>query len=419
MTRYLILLGLRWLPVGFLIPVSVLLPLDRGLSLAQVGALAAVQGVTVMILELPTGGLSDAIGRRPVLVLAVLADLAALGVLLAAASVPMFLLYWLLKGIHRALDSGPLESWYVDRALARDPAADIETGLSRGSAVTGAAVAGGALLSGGLIALGPNALGPIAGVESLAVPVVAAIVLDVVSLTCVLTLMTEERPARGVRALMISIRGVPAAIGGAVRLARGSRVVLALIAAEFLWGLGMPAFESLTPVRLTELLGDAERAAALMGPVGSAAWGASALGAALIPLLSRRIGARWTGVALRLLHGATVAAMGLIGGAAGVIAALLFCYAAHGATDPVHSGLLHRQVDGAHRASLLSLNSMAGQPGGALGLIALTSVAAQWSVATAVIAGAVVLAAAAPLYLVKDRYQAVPRWSLRTSARRV
>ena len=414
MTRYLILLGLRWLPVGFLIPVSVLLPLDRGLSLAQVGALAAVQGVTVMILELPTGGLCDAIGRRPVLVLAVLADLAALGVLLAAASVPMFLLYWLLKGIHRALDSGPLESWYVDRALARDPAADIETGLSRGGAVTGAAVAGGALLSGGLIALGP-----IAGVESLAVPVVAAIVLDVVSLTCVLTLMTEERPARGVPALITSIRGVPAAIGGAVRLARGSRVVLALIAAEFLWGLGMPAFESLTPVRLTELLGDAERAAALMGPAGSAAWGASALGAALVPLLSRRIGARWTGVALRLLHGATVAAMGLIGGAAGVIAALLFCYAAHGATDPVHSGLLHRQVDGAHRASLLSLNSMAGQPGGALGLIALTSVAAQWSVATAVIAGAVVLAAAAPLYLVKDRYQAVPRWSLRTSARRV
>ncbi len=410
MSRYLVLLALRWLPVGLLVPVSILLPLDRGLTLAQVGALAAVQGITVMLLELPTGGLSDALGRRPVLVLSAVVDLASLGVLLAAASVPAFFLYWLLKGIHRALDSGPLEAWYVDRALAGDPDADIETGLSRGNAVIGAGVAGGALLSGGLVALGP-----IGGVDALAVPVVAAVVLVVASLVCVLMLMTEERPARGVRALATSIRAVPVAIGGAVRTARGSRVVLALLAAEFLWGLGMPAFESLTPVRLTELLTDAERAAALMGPVGSAAWGASAFGAALIPLLTRRIGARWTAVALRLLHGGAVAAMGLIAGAAGVVGALLFCYAVHGATNPVHSGLLHRQVDGAHRASLLSLNSMAGQPGAALGLITLTAIAGHWSVATAMVTGAVVLAAAAPLYLVKDRRPASPRWSFSAS----
>jgi MFS family permease len=79
MTRYLVLLALRWLPVGIIVPISVLLPLDRGLTLAQVGALSAVQGVTVMLLELPTGGLSDSLGRRPVLLLAGVVDLTALG----------------------------------------------------------------------------------------------------------------------------------------------------------------------------------------------------------------------------------------------------------------------------------------------------------------------------------------------------
>ena len=64
-TRFLVLLGLRWLPVGLMIPVSVLLMLERGLSLAQAGSVAAIQGITVMILELPTGGLTDALGRRP------------------------------------------------------------------------------------------------------------------------------------------------------------------------------------------------------------------------------------------------------------------------------------------------------------------------------------------------------------------
>jgi DHA1 family tetracycline resistance protein-like MFS transporter len=407
--RFLFLLGLRWLPVGLMIPVSVLLPLERGLTLAEAGSVAAIQGVVVMVLELPTGGLTDVLGRRPVLVAAGVLNLASYSLLAVAHSVPAFAVFWLLQGIYRALDSGPLEAWYVDHTLAADPAADIETGLSRSGVVTGVAVAGGALLGGGLVAVGP--VGPISALTG---PVLVSILLQAVSLIGVLALMTEERPARGVAALKASIRGVPGAIFGAAGIVRGSRVVAALVAVELLWSFGMPAFEALTPVRLSGLLGSNDRASALMGPAASAAWGASALGAALIPLLTRRIGVRWTGFALRVAQGLTVAAMGLFGGPAGVITAYLLTYGVHGAANPVHAGLLHRQVDGPHRASLISINSMAGQPGYALGLIALTSVAGAVSVPAAMGVGAVALAAAAPLYLVKARASA-PQWSLRAT----
>jgi DHA1 family tetracycline resistance protein-like MFS transporter len=57
-------------------------------------------------------------------------------------------------------------------------------------------------------------------------------------------------------------------------------------------------------------------------------------------------------------------------------------------------------VDGPYRASLLSLNSMVGQPGSALGLIVLTAIAAHAGTTLAMLVGAAVLAAAAPLYLV-------------------
>jgi MFS transporter, DHA1 family, tetracycline resistance protein len=408
--RFLLLLGLRWLPVGLLIPVSLLLPLERGLSLAQAGSVAAIQGIVVMALELPTGGLTDALGRRPVLVAAGAVALASTTLLAVAHTVAAFAAYWLLQGIYRALDSGPLEAWYVDHALAADPSADIETGLSRSGVVIGVAVAGGALLSGGLVALGPWGR-----VSALTGPVLLSILLQAVSLVCVLVLMTEVRPVRGVAALVASVRGVPGAILGAVRIVRGSRVVAALVAVELLWSFGMPAFETLTPVRLSGLLGSSDRASALMGPVGSAAWGVSALGAALIPLLSRRIGARWTGFTLRLAQGATVAGMGLLGGVAGVIGAYLLTYAVHGAANPVHAGLLHRQVDGPHRASLISLNSMLGQPGYALGLIALTAVAGSAGVGAAMVVGAAVLAVAAPLYLVKARAPG-SMWSLCATA---
>jgi len=61
------LLFLRWLAVGLVIPIQVLLPLSRGLTLGQVGLVFSAQGFVVLFLELPTGGLTDSWGRRPVL----------------------------------------------------------------------------------------------------------------------------------------------------------------------------------------------------------------------------------------------------------------------------------------------------------------------------------------------------------------
>ncbi|GLW34852.1 MFS transporter [Actinoplanes regularis] len=398
--RYLLLIVLRWLPVGFTIPVLTLLPLDRGLTIAQAGAVVAVQGVTVLVLELPTGGLADALGRRPVLLLGGVINVVSLAVLCVADSVALFAAAWLLQGVYRALDSGPLDSWYVDQSLAADPDADIETGLSRGSVVLSLGIAAGALISGGLIWLGP-----IGSMRPLTVPVLVALGLSVLSTLSVALLMREDRPARGMAAWAASVRGVPVAIGSALGLVRRSRVVFALIMVELLWSFGMVTFEKLMPIRLSEVVSGKEAAASLMGPVSSVGWAASAAGAALIPLLIRRIGASWTGFALRILQGLTIVGMGLLAGPAGVITGFLLTYAVHGAANPVHAGLLHRQAEGEYRTSLLSLNSMVGQPGFAIGAIVLTGIAQSVSVSVAMLVGAVVLAAAAPLYLVKPKFR--------------
>ena len=76
--------------------------------------------------------------------------------------------------------------------------------------------------------------------------------------------------------------------------------------------------------------------------------------------------------------------------------------------NPVHSGLLHRQVDGPYRNSVISLNSMVAQPGFALGAVGLTALADATSVSTAMLVGAAVLAVAAPLYLPARRPAPAP-----------
>ncbi|RGC65971.1 Major Facilitator Superfamily protein [Micromonospora sp. MW-13] len=392
--RYLALYALRWLPSGLLIPVMILLMQERGLSLSQIGLAVTAQGLVVLALELPTGGMADALGRKPVLVTAGVLNLVSLALFAVADSVALFFLVFAVQGAYRALDSGPLESWYVDATLAADPEAEYERGLGHAGTVAGVAIAVGALLSGGLIALGP--VGP---VSALTGPVLVALALQAVALAALLALLVEVRPGRGSGALRASVAEAPRMVGQAFGLLRRSRVLLALVAVELFWGFGMVTFESLLPVRLAEVVGDPERAAALLGPASSAAWLASAAGAALTPLLLRWPGAAPGAALLRVLQGATVVGMGLLAGPVGVLVAYLACYTVHGASNPLHLGLLHRQVDGPYRTSVLSLNSMMGQSAGALGAVVLTALADATSVGTAMLVGAVALALAAPLYL--------------------
>ncbi|MFE9201631.1 MFS transporter [Micromonospora sp. NPDC007230] len=404
--RYLTLYGLRWLPSGLLIPVMILLMQERGLSLAQIGLAATAQGLVVLALELPTGGFADALGRKPVLVTAWVISLISLALFAVGDSFWLLFLVCALQGVYRALDSGPLESWYVDAALAADPDAEYERGLGHAGTVSGLAIGAGALLSGGLIALGP--VGP---VSALTVPVLVALVLQGVSLVALLVLLVETRPAKGAAALRASVVEAPRMVGQAIGLLRRSRVLLALVAVELFWSFGMVTFESLLPVRLAEVVGNADRAAVLLGPASSAAWLANAAGAALTPFLLRRLGAAPAAALMRVLQGATVVGMGLLAGPVGVLVAYLACYTVHGASNPLHMGLLHRQVDGPYRTSVISLNSMMGQPGFALGAVILTALADRSSVSLAMLVGAVVLALAAPLYL--------PAWRASRSARSV
>ncbi|RZS44344.1 putative MFS family arabinose efflux permease [Herbihabitans rhizosphaerae] len=384
--RFLVLTALRWLPAGFTLPVLVLLPLERGLTLAEVGMAFAVQGFVVFFLELPTGGLSDSLGRKPVLLMAGVVGVASHGLMVVAHGFGAFVVVYALQGVYRALDSGPLDAWYVDAALAADPNAEIDRGMSAAGVVIGLGMGAGALLAGGLIAW----------TGALVLPVIVAVAVKLANIVVLSLLLKEIRPDHRPRG---SVRDVPRVIGEALGLLRRSRILLALICVELFWGFGMVTFEMLMPVRLAEVTANPDTAASLLGPVTTAAWFASSLGAAVVGVAGRRFGVAYTAAALRILHGITVVAMGLFAGPVGLIAAFLACYMVHGAANPPHMTLLHSQVDSAHRSTVVSLNSLVAQPAGALGGIVLTALAAGTSVSTAIIVGAVVLALAAPLYL--------------------
>ncbi len=389
--RFVVLTALRWFPVGLTVPVMVLLATARGLSLAELGIALTVYGVVVLTLELPTGGLADVLGRRPVVLLGTALHALSCAAFALADGFPGFLLGFVLHGIGRALDSGPVEAWYVDTVHGLDPSADVAPGLAAHSAADGGSLAVGAAL-GGLI---PLLLG--GGAAGLAAPFVAAVVLDLVYATAVVRLLTETRPPREGslrRELSTGLRAVPATVGGAVRLALADgpfRVVLALTAVG---GVGLVAFELLAPLRFVELTGDPGRGAAAFGTVQAVSF-ATAAGAALAgPWLRRR---------LRGSTAATCALLALLGavGLAGfgladllVVAGIAVCgfYIAHGATWPLLSAVMHSRVTAAHRSTSVSAVSLALSIGGITGNLVLPRLAEGAGLETSfLVVGALVL----------------------------
>jgi MFS family permease len=358
---YYLLMVTRWFPVGLVVGIMILLLTGRGLTIAQAATAVAVTGVVTFVLELPTGGLADALGRRPVYLAAAVLGVASALAYALAQSFWAFVVAGVLTGVFRALDSGPLEAWLVDTIHESEPGADVDQPLARAATIVGVAIAAGALVSGGIIWWHPatSVLGhPVSAIDG-AVWVFA--LLTIVHLVSAWLLVREPpRKAPGSRLAGVgaSVRDAPGVIGSGLRLARYSPVLLGLMMAETFWSVGMVTFESLMPLRLEELLGSAQQAGALIGPAAAAAWGLFAAGAALAGVASKRVGVARAAMLGRVLNGVGALVMGLVAGPLALVVAYLFTYSTHGMNGPPHAALLHRVATSQNRTVVLSMNSM-------------------------------------------------------------
>ncbi|GAA4424810.1 hypothetical protein GCM10023169_21840 [Georgenia halophila] len=360
---FLLLTATRWFPVGLIVSAVTLLPIERGLTVTQTLTLASLTGLAVFVLELPTGGTADVLGRRPVLITAAAVQVVAASLYLVAQSFWAFAVAAVAMGIFRALDSGPLEAWFVDTVHATTPGADVDRTLSRQGTVLGVSIALGALMSGGLVWWHPL---PLWSALTLPYAVYTALAVGHLVMVCVLlretSTSTRASPsaATGLRRAVLSARGTPSVVMSGLRLARGNRVLLGLLVVEAFWAVAMVVMESFQPIRLAELLDSEERAGALMGPVASVGWAVFALGAALGGAASRRIGVARAAVLARVLNGLGAAWMGLVAGPAALVAAYLVTYGLHGSGGPLLRALIHREAGAGNRATVLSMASMTG-----------------------------------------------------------
>jgi MFS family permease len=411
--RFVMLRALRWLPLGVALPFLVLLPQDRGLGLGAIGLMWAVHSAVAIVLEVPSGGLADAIGRRTALIVGGLLTAAGLAGFAVAPGLAGLMLSVASVAAGRALMSGSLEAWFVDELRTIDPSAALHRPLAAGSTAEGLGSAAGAAIGGFVPLLGKGL--PSSGdaaILQLSLPVLVAAGAALVYAIAVALYVEEPRRRQTTPGWRAAVRDVRTLTQDGLAVAARSADVRLILVIAALVGVVMSTTELLWQPRLADLLHqDSADAAPLFGILAAASMLAFSAGSASSARIARGIGTRRAFVAAFGLLAAMLASLAVAPSVATFCAVYLLYFAALGISDPLHYTILHGGVESSTRATVASVDGLAGQLGGLGGNLALAPLAGAAGIGLAwtVTAFAALAAAAVASAVVKIALPATPR----------
>ena len=402
---YYLYVTLFWFATILPAAVQVLLIQARGFDLSQIGVLLGVYSLTIVLLELPTGGLADAIGRKRVTLLALGFILASLAVLLVAFSFITGLAFAVLSGVGRALSSGALEAWFIDSLQAADPDAEIQPTLAVAGTFELFALGAGTLLSGVI----PTFFGGLpeegtAIFTPFSMTIVFSIAMFAVTFLAVALLVKEDRSKLG-DAEISGFSTIPSLIREAVGLSRRNPTILLLLGAASIGGFALSGVETFWQPYFANLLGGSEGNSVLFGFFLAGSFGLGMVGNLLSTPLSKLFKKRYGLVAALFggIQGGMLVLLALQSTVGLATAFFWLVYFSRGTMNSPHATLFNDEVPAAKRSSMLSVQSLANYVGGGLGSIALGYVSDSFSISTAWMIAAGLLALSLPLYLLVDR----------------
>lgn len=358
--RFAALTGSLELAIALPMPVLILHMTGRGLDLAVIGLAFTVRALLVVLLELPTGGLADAIGRRPIALASQLFTLVSFTVLLFLTGPLTALAYAVFQGIGSALHSGALDAWFVDRLHDIDSEVSLQPHLAAVDLAQAAGMLLGSAIGGLLPSLtaGLDLPWPLAG---FGISLFAGLALRLIVWLATYQLVRE--PWHGeitLQALKRGARETPTILADALRLTRSSSTIRWLLIAAGAGGLAMVSVETYwQPIAATIFGGEASASgpfallatlsgvAVLLGSLGVLRWGERFPGGS----------AALAGFSLLIRGGALLLLANAFSGP-GVGLGLTIAYLALATNNVPHDTLLHKAVPGSRRSSMLSVHSL-------------------------------------------------------------
>jgi len=406
---YIVNQTVHWFIVGIGFPVLVLIALDKGLDIFQAGLALAFYSATTIILELPTGGLADTIGRKRVYLISLSVTFVGYLALVVSWNLTTFAVAATILGAARALSSGSVDAWFVDEFKRTSPGADLQKALAKAGVFIPLGLAAGSLVGGvlpGVLGRFMNSIGT--SVYSINFLTSAALVVVQMFLTGIL--LHEAHHHRTQVGAIAGLKKAPEQVAISVRYGLRNPVLLALTIATIGVGVGAMSVELLWQPRVKELM-DISQSTWVLGVLAAGYFLSLGIGSlASMPAcgLSKGRYAHVLTVA-RIAMGAILVIMALQ--TTMLVFALLYflLYFVNGIEGSPFSTMFNNEVPSKYRSTLLSFNSLTLQLGGLIGTLAFGYIAGSYSIGTAwEVAGALLMVSSlayASLMFMKIRAQ--------------
>jgi MFS family permease len=352
----------------------------------------AVYSGTVILLELPTGGLADAIGRKRVYLISLAMSFLSGFVILVAWNFYTMAVGTFLMGVARALSSGTMDAWFVDEFNKIEPEGNLQEALAKVGTFIPGGVGVGSLI-GGLL---PMSLGKITsqvpGFGVYSANLITIDILVIVQFLLTSMLVVEHLYPDRSSDIWSGFKQTPEVISTSMQYGVKNRIILMLLVSALAWGLGLSGLENLWQPQVKDILGS-DSQTWIFGLLSTGYFLAGSLGYIPITPVCKLFNNNYPKVLFgtRLLMGTFFFLLALQGSLIGFAVFYLTLFVFNGMSNPPHAAIFNAQVPEAKRSTLMSFESFFLQIGGLLGSLVMgytantVSIPAAWFVGSGVL----------------------------------
>ena len=245
LTTYIVNQAVHWFIPGMFTPVMVLFLLDKGLGLIEVGTILALFSGTVILLELPTGGLADAVGRKKVYLASLCVSMTSLLVFLVGQNVVFLAIGFIIFGVARALSSGSIDAWFVDEFNREHPGGNLQKALGKANIFIPIGLALGALVGGIVPTIFGDRAAAFTGMGRYSANLLVMLFMTVVQFILTYVMVHEHAGTEKRKGLAKGFREVPKVLHDAVEFGVRDRHTRLLLTATLAFGFALFSLELL------------------------------------------------------------------------------------------------------------------------------------------------------------------------------
>lgn len=399
-------LSFHWFAIGIIIPVMTLYLLEKGLNLIQVGTVFACYGAATVLLELPTGGLADSIGRKKVYILSLLFLIASCLFLIISTGFIFIIISALLQGGARSLSSGTMDAHFIDEFYRIDPEVNLQEEMAKIGIFIPLALGIGSLI-GGFLPMSLGVLTEKSFLRSIYASNYIVIALVLIIQILATTVLVKEKKRKDKDSKIIGgFKKIPEVIGTSVKYGLKHPVILLILSGGFAWGFSISGLEQLWQPQVKGLMADST-GSWIFGVLTFGYFLAASLGNILVTPICKIFKDNYIFVLFlaRLIMGILYFVLALQNEMIFFSVFYMALFMFNGVQGSPESSIFNSEVPSDKRSTLLSFSSLFLQGGGILGSLLMGFLAQTFSIKIAWIVASVVISASALLYLLIPYYK--------------